>query len=68
MTAGYRVISSFIGIRQGDDGAYRLITIPGNARISIRGPVLQSGLVDVEFDDQLIAVFMRDIEERTEPL
>ena len=68
MTAGYRVISSFIGIKRADDGAYRLITIPGNTRISIRGPVLESGLVDVEFENQVIAVFMRDIEERTEPL
>jgi len=68
MAAGYRVISSFIGIKQGDDGGCRLITIPGNAKISIRGPVLQSGLVDVEFENELIAVFMRDIDERTERL
>lgn len=64
MPASYRVGSPFIAIKPLEDRSCKIITIPSNSMIEIRGQVLQSGLVDIWFEGQVVAAFMRDIEER----
>jgi hypothetical protein len=63
MSVHYHVRSPFIAIKPLDDG-YTIITIPNGCTIEIFGQVQRSGLVDVAFEGQTVAVFMRDIEGR----
>ena len=50
----------------GIDGRMSIITVPAGATVRIVGDVQQSGLVDVEFDTRLVAMFLRDVQERGE--
>ena len=65
MPVRYHVLSSFIAIKPLDDG-YTIIAIPRGCTIEIFGEVQRSGLVDGAFEGQAVAVFMRDVEARTE--
>lgn len=67
MTKSYRVVSPFVAIKSTDDG-HKTITIPTGSEIQICGEVQKSGLVDVELDGEIVAVFMRDIDARAERL
>ena len=64
MAAQYRVVSSFIAIKPGDDETCNIITIPSGSTIEIQGLGLQSGLVDILVNGQVVAAFMRDIQDR----
>jgi len=65
MSVRYHVLSPFIAIKPLEDG-YKIVTIPSGCTIEIFGEVQRSGLVDVAFEGETVAVFMRDIDGRTE--
>lgn len=65
MSVRYHVLSPFIAIKPLEDG-YKIVTVPTGCIIEIAGEVQRSGLVDVAFEGETVAVFMRDIEGRAE--
>jgi len=67
MGQAYRVVSPFVAIKSVEDG-HKTITIPAGSKIQVRGEVQKSGLVDVELNGEIVAVFMRDIDARAERL
>lgn len=67
MAQSYRVVSPFVAIKSVEDG-HKTITIPDGSVIKVCGKVQQSGLVDVQLNGEIVAVFMRDIDKRAEPL
>jgi hypothetical protein len=58
----YHVEEPFLAVR----GEQSFVTITEGSIISVAGEVQQSGLVDVLYDDHVVAAFMRDIEARAE--
>jgi hypothetical protein len=67
MARSYRVVSPFVAIKSTEDG-HQTIAIATGCEIQIRGEVQMSGLVDVEINGEIVAVFMRDIDARAEAL
>ena len=67
MQTSYRVMSPFIGVKR-TEGQQILITIPAETIIEVAGPPQDSGLVDVVFDGERLAVFWRDLHERADPI
>ena len=64
-------MSPFVAIKAMEDGhedGHRTITIPAGSQIQVCGEVQKSGLVDVELDGEIVAVFMRDIDVRAKRL
>ena len=61
----YHVRQPFLGVRDGQASPF-FITITEASIITVKGKVLESGLVDVLHDGQIIAAFKRDIEARAE--
>jgi len=62
----YRAKEAFMAVRDNPPGPFTFVTILPGAIITVKGEVLQSGLVDVLYDGQIVAAFMRDIEARAE--
>jgi len=52
--------------RGGSDGRMHFVTIPTGALVQHVGEPQQSGLVDVLFEGRVVAMFVRDIEDRGE--
>ena len=67
MGRSYRVVSPFVAIKSVEDG-HKTITIPAGSQIQVCGEVQKSGLVDVELNGEIVAVFMRDIDSRAKRL
>lgn len=65
MSGRYHVLSPFIAIKALEDG-YKIVTVPSGSIIEIFGEVQRSGLVDVTFEEETVAVFKRDIDARSE--
>lgn len=63
----YRVNRPFVAI-QPRQGGVDFITIPAGSVIELRGEVQESGLVDIMHGGAIAAAFLRDIEERADPL
>jgi hypothetical protein len=62
----YEVCGSFLGVRDEPPKPFAFITITPGSVIEVIGEVQQSGLVDVLYDGQIVAAFMRDIQARAE--
>jgi hypothetical protein len=62
----YRAKEAFIAIRDNPPGPFTFVAIHPGSIITVKGEVLQSGLVDVWYDGQIVAAFMRDIEARAD--
>ena len=45
-----------------------LVTIPGDAIVTLAGEPQQSGLVDVVFQGRVVAMFIQDIQNRGEKI
>ena len=60
----YCVQEPFLAIRNEQSRPFVFVTITEGSIISVKGDVLKSGLVDVLYDGQIVAAFMRDIETR----
>jgi hypothetical protein len=52
--------------RDGSNGRMQFVTVPDGAMIEIVGEPQQSGLIDVRFEGRVVAMFLRDIEDRGE--
>ena len=50
--------------RGGSDGRMQFVTVPDGAMIELVGAPQQSGLIDVRFEGRVVAMFLRDIEDR----
>ena len=64
----YRVHTPLAALVHENDGRSRFISIPSGSVITLTGAAKQFDLVDVEWEGRALAVFNRDIEERTEKL
>jgi len=62
----YRASAAFLAVRSGPPGPSTFVTITPGSIITVKGEVLRSGLVDVLYDGQTVAVFMRDIDARAD--
>ena len=62
----YHVREPFIAVRDEPPAPFAFTTLTPGSTIKVLGAVQQSGLVDVLYNDQIVAVFMRDIEARAE--
>jgi hypothetical protein len=63
----YRAREAFMAVRDDPQGPFTFVTITPGSIITVKGDdVQQSGLVDVLYDGQIVAAFMRDIEARAE--
>ena len=63
----FRLDSAIVGIRA-DDGGTRLITIPKGSTLVLIGKIDRHGLVDVSYDGTSVAVFARDLTDRSTEL
>jgi hypothetical protein len=54
--------------RGGQDGRMQFVTVPTGAALRIVGDVQSSGLVDVQFEDRVVAMFLQDICDRGEKI
>ena len=52
--------------RGGSNGRMQFVTVPAGAMLELIGETQQSGLIDVHFEGRVVAMFLRDIEERGE--
>jgi hypothetical protein len=50
--------------RGGSNGRMQFVTVPADAMLELVGEPQQSGLVDVHFEGRVVAMSLRDIEER----
>ena len=55
-----------MAVRDDPPRPFTFVTITPGSIITVKGEVLQSGLVDVLYDGRIVAAFMRDIESRAE--
>jgi len=55
-----------MAVRDDPQGPFTFVTITPGSIITVKGDVQQSGLVDVLYDGQIVAAFIRDIEARAE--
>ncbi len=63
----YRIKSPFTGIHRSADGKSQFVTMePGNV-FTLRGEE-GSGMVNVMYQRRIVAVFRKDIEDRTEKI
>jgi hypothetical protein len=64
----YRLHSPTMAVEPeaGGDGRMHFVTIPAGALLKVVGDAQQSGLVDVLFEGRVVAMFLRDIEDRGE--
>ena len=64
----YRVQEPFLAVRNERTRPCVFVTIMEGSIITVIGEVQQSGLVDVRYDGEIVAAFMRDIETRAVPV
>ena len=62
----YHVHEPFFGVRDEQPAPFAFVTITTGSTIKIIGDVQQSGLVDVLYDGQIVAAFIRNILARAE--
>ena len=64
----YRVKTAFVAVRPNAEGAFESVALGPGAIISVRTErtVLRSGLVDVLYQGQILAAYLRDVEDRAE--
>ena len=65
----YRLKSPTMAVeRGGSNGRMQFVTVPSGTMLEVVGEPQQSGLVDVRFDGRVVAMFLRDIEDRAEKI
>jgi uncharacterized protein YraI len=62
----YRVREEFLAVVDEPPRPFEFVTIAAGARVVIRGQVKESGLVDVLYQDEIVTVFVRDLETKTD--
>jgi hypothetical protein len=68
MSQTCRVNSPFVVVFKAD-GAFKAVTLEAGTTITVNADrtVQRSGLVDVLYNGMVLAAYLRDIEDRTEP-
>jgi hypothetical protein len=61
----YRVREPLLAVRNEVPKPFGFVTIPAGSVITL-GEVQDSGFVDVLYDREIVAVFMRDVEARAD--
>jgi hypothetical protein len=64
----YRVLMPLAAMVAGDGGHLRIVAIPRESVFVARVPSNPFALVEIDWDGRKLAVYSRDIEERTERL
>jgi hypothetical protein len=64
--ASYRVHTAITALKHMNAGGSRFVTIPRGSVITVTGTPKEFDFVDIECRGETLAVFNRDIEERTE--
>jgi hypothetical protein len=62
----YRAREAFMAVRDDLHGPFTFVTITPGSIITVKGEVLQSGLVEILHNGQIVAAFKRDIDARAE--
>jgi hypothetical protein len=63
----YRVREAFVAvIDHAADSQHGFIAIPEGASVTVVGEVQPSGLVNVSYNDSVVAVFQRDLDARAD--
>ncbi|MDP8981292.1 MAG: hypothetical protein M3O35_11965 [Acidobacteriota bacterium] len=70
MSQTYQVTVPFVGVHPDADHAFEVVTIERGAIITVdtKHTSQRSGLVEVLFQGTVLAAYLRDIEDRAEPL
>jgi hypothetical protein len=63
----FRVVSSFLALKPSQKRE-TFVTVPAGSIIETAAEVGESGFVTITLQDQVLFAFMRDLEERSEPL
>lgn len=63
---GYRVRTPLVAVRSGGDGTFRFVSIESGAVITVKGQIQHTGLVEIHYEGETVAAFMRDIQDRCE--
>jgi hypothetical protein len=61
----YRVLHPFLALL---NEQHRFKTIMEDTIITVNGPPMTAGLVDAMYEGEVIAVFMRDVQNYCEPI
>ena len=54
--------------RGGSNGRMQFVTVPEGTMLELVGEPQQSGLIDVCFEGRVVAMFLRDVEDRGEKI
>jgi hypothetical protein len=70
MPQTYQVKVPFVGVHPNADRAFEVVMLERGAIITVdsQHTSLRSGLVEVQFQGTVLAAYLRDIEDRTEPV
>jgi hypothetical protein len=70
MSQTYQVTVPFVGVHPDAAHAFEVVTIERGAIITVdtEHTSLRSGLVEVRFQGTVLAAYLRDIEDRAEPV
>jgi hypothetical protein len=60
----YELREAMMAVSRGEDGQTHLITLPVGAVLTVERITLQSGLVDAQWEDQTVSVFIQDLKAR----
>lgn len=62
----YVVHTRITAVKYRQDGGSRFVTIPPGAAIVVKGQLKEFDIVEIEYEEEILAVFSRDIVERAE--
>lgn len=57
----YKVREPFLAVSDEPPAPFVFVTLQPGVMITVKGEVLKSGLVDVQYNGQIVGAFMRDI-------
>jgi len=60
----YELRETMMAVSREEDGQTHLITLPVSAVLTVERITLQSGLVDAQWEDQTVSVFIQDLTSR----
>ena len=60
----FELREAMMGVSRGGNGQTQLVTLPVGAVLTVETITLQSGLVDAQWEDQTVSVFVQDLKSR----
>jgi hypothetical protein len=61
----YELREAMVAVSRDEDGHTKIITLPAGAVLTVERITLQSGLVDAQWDDRTVSVFIQDLKTRS---